>query len=255
MFFPALDEEKTAGAQRMAPSSDDRFAATRENVEPLIRAAMAVVSAAFLVARREHHLGRLGGAVAGDYAESPAEPQLLPDQLACYLVVLPVPVLGVDGDVVLLPELEPVDGAVGAAGLVVLDELPMPELDEPEPALLRSSRRQVSRWAPVRPVHLLASLPDAPDAAPVPDVLLGVLVSLELEDEAPEDGSVLLLPEDEPAEGADGEVMLLPDEPMPVLPLLEPEDWANAAPDSARSAAAVAAVRVFNIMREISFEG
>src|SRR6185295_8094247 len=45
------------------------------------------------------------------------------------------------------------------------------------------------------------------------------------------------------------------DEPIPVLPLLEPEDWANAAPDSARSAAAVAAVRVFNIMREISFEG
>jgi hypothetical protein len=102
----------------------------------------------------------------------------------------------------------------------------------------------------------------------LPDVLLGVLVSLELEDEAPEDGSVLLLPEDEPAEGADGEVVLLPDEPptdgelvllpdepMPVLPLLEPEDWANAAPDSARSAAAVAAVRVFNIMREISFEG
>ena len=170
-------------------------------------------------------------------------------------MVLPVPVLGVDGVVVLLPELEPVDGAVGAAGLVVLDELPMPELDEPEPALLRSSRRQVSRWAPVRPMHLLASLPDAPDAAPVPDVLLGVLVSLELEDEAPEDGSVLLLPEDEPAEGADGEVVLLPDEPMPVLPLLEPEDWANAAPDSARSAAAVAAVRVFNIMREISFEG
>lgn len=184
-------------------------------------------------------------------------------------MVPPVPVLGVDGVVVLLPELEPVDGAVGAVGLVVLDELPMPELDEPEPALLRSSRRQVSRWAPVRPMHLLASLPDAPDAAPVlPDVLLGVLVSLELEDEAPEDGSVLLLPEDEPAEGADGEVVLLPDEPptdgelvllpdepMPVLPLLEPEDWANAAPDSARSAAAVAAVRVFNIMREISFEG
>jgi hypothetical protein len=42
---------------------------------------------------------------------------------------------------------------------------------------------------------------------------------------------------------------------MPVLPLLEPEDWANAAPDRARSAAAVAAVSVFNIMREISFEG
>ena len=175
---------------------------------------------------------------------------------------LPIPVLGVDGVVVLLPELESLDGAVGAVGLVVLDELPMPELDEPEPAVpvdeLRSSRRQVSRWAPVRPMHLLTSLPDAPDAAPVvPDVLPGVevLVSLELEDDAPDDGSVELLPEDEPAEGAEGAVVLLPDEPMPVLPLLEPEDWANAAPDRARSAAAVAAVSVFNIMREISFEG
>jgi hypothetical protein len=104
---------------------------------------------------------------------------------------------------------------------------------------------------------LLASLPDAPDAAPVvSDVLPEVLLlSDELED-APEDGSVVLLPDDElPAEGA---VVLLPDEPdepMPVLPLLEPDDCANAAPDRARSAAAVAAVSVFNIMREISFEG
>ena len=156
------------------------------------------------------------------------------------------------------------------AGVEELPEpVPMPELDEPEPALsvegvvvdelpvdeLRSSRRQLSRCAPVRPMHLPTSLPDAPEAAPVvPDVLPGVevLVSLELEDEAPDDGSVVLLPEDEPAAGA---VVLLPDEPMPVLPLLEPEDWANAAPDRARSAAAVAAVSVFNIMREISFEG
>ena len=120
----------------------------------------------------------------------------------------------------------------------------------------------MSRWAPVRPTHLLASLPDAPEAAPlVPDVLpeVDVLVSLELEDgedDVPDDGSVLLLPDDElPADGAEGAVVLLPDEPMPVLPLLEPEDWAKAAPESARSAAAVAAVSVFNIMREISFEG
>lgn len=163
-----------------------------------------------------------------------------------------------------MPELEPVDGA---AGLVVLDELPVPELDEPEPALpvdgvvvdeLLLSRRQVSRWVPVRPTHLLASLPDAPDAAPV------LLVSDEVEDEPladgavvlllpDDDGEVVLLPEDELP--AAGEVVLLPDEPMPVLPLLEPEDCANAAPDRARSAAAVAAVSVFNIMREISFEG
>jgi len=174
---------------------------------------------------------------------------------------LPIPVPGVDGVVVLLPvpELEPLDGAVGLVVLPEVDEpeLPMPE--EPLPALpLRASRWHLSSAAPLRPVHLVTSLPDEePDAAPVPDVLLGVevLVSLELEDEAPEDGSVLLLPEDEPAEGADGEVVLLPDEPIPVLSLLEPEEWANAAPDSARSAAAVAAVRVFNIMREISFEG
>ena len=167
-----------------------------------------------------------------------------------------------------MPELEPVDGAVG---LVVLpEELPMPE-DEPEPALpelLRASVWHLSRSAPVRPTHLLASLPDAPDAAPVvPDV--DVLVSVELEDDAPVDGSVELpdellaggvaegvvaLPEDELP--LDGEVVLLPDEPapalpelpMPVLPLLEPEDWANAAPERASNAAAVAAVSVFNII-------
>ncbi len=184
------------------------------------------------------------------------------------LDVLLEPVAGVE----VLPEPVPMPelAAPGVVGVVdappLLDGLP--ELDDPEPALpLRSSRRQVSRWAPVRPTHLLASLPDAPEAAPVlPDVLpeVDVLVSLELEledgeDDVPDDGSVLLLPDDElPADGAEGAVVLLPDEPdepMPVLPLLEPEDWANAAPESARSAAAVAAVSVFNIMREISFEG
>jgi hypothetical protein len=121
---------------------------------------------------------------------------------------------------------------------------------------------------------LLASLPDAPDDAPVvPDALPEVLVSdePELDDDAPLEGKVVLLPDDElPVEGVadgvvalpedepllDGEVVLLPDEPapalpdapMPVLPLLDPEDWANAAPDRARSAAAVAAVSVFNII-------
>jgi hypothetical protein len=143
--------------------------------------------------------------------------------------------------------LEPgVAGVVGAVGAVVLDplpeeplELPMPE--EPLPALepLRASRWHLSSDAPVRPTHLLASLPDAPAA---PEALPEVELSL--------------LPEDEPL--AEGAVVLLPAEPepeAPVLPELEPEDWANATLDSARSAAAVAAVRVFNIMREISFEG
>jgi len=156
---------------------------------------------------------------------------------------------------VLLPEPEPVDGAVGLVGLVVLPELDEPELppmlEEPLPALpLRASRWHLSSAAPLRPVHLVASPLDDPEAAPdAPEVELSLL---------PAAGAVVLLPEEDelPVEGvAEGAVVLLPDEPAPVLPLLEPEDWANAAPDSARSAAAVAAVSVFNIMREISFEG
>jgi len=175
--------------------------------------------------------------------------------------VLLEPVAGVEE----LPEPMPLPelAAPGVVGVLeappLLVELPMPELDAPVPALpldaLRASAWHLSRSAPVSPRHLpLTSLPDAPEAAPVvPDVLpeVEVLVSLELEDEAPDDG-VVVLPEDEPAAGA---VVVLPGEPMPVLPLLEPDDCENAAPDRARSAAAVAAVSVFNIMREISFEG
>ena len=160
--------------------------------------------------------------------------------------------------------LEPgVAGAVGAAGLVVLDplpeeplELPMPDEplelpEEPLPAL--SLRRHASRCAPVRPTHLLASPLDDPDAAPAaPDVELSLLP----EDEPLAEGAVVLLPEDElPVDGVADGVLELPEAPAPVLPELEPEDCENAAPDSARSAAAVAAVRVFNIMRGISFEG
>ena len=171
----------------------------------------------------------------------------------------------VDGVVVvlLLPELPPelVDGLVV---LLPLEPEPVVLLPEaPEPALepLRASVMHLSRSAPVSPTHLLASEPDAPAApelAPVDELP---------EELPPTDG----VDEDElPAEdGLDGLVVLLPDEPAPalpealepllpdapVLPPLEPEDWLNAAPDSARSAAAVAAVRVFNIMRGISFEG
>jgi hypothetical protein len=91
----------------------------------------------------------------------------------------------------------------------------------------------VSRCAPVRPTHLLASLPDDPV-----DALPEVLVSAEPEPEEPE----------APIEGELDE-----DEPMPDAPVLlepdEPDDCAIATPDSASSAAAVAAVRVFNIMR------
>src|SRR5688572_11224941 len=116
--------------------------------------------------------------------------------------------------VVVLPELEPepMPEDPGAVGLVVLPLEPEPieplgELDAPLPALpLRASRWHLSRSAPVRPTHLLASVPDAPEAAPLePDVD----VSLLPEDELPDAEGVLLdeLPED------DGEVVdeLLPD--------------------------------------------
>jgi hypothetical protein len=161
--------------------------------------------------------------------------------------------------------LEPgVAGAVGAAGLVVLDplpeeplELPMPEepLELPLPAL--SLRRHASRCAPVRPTHLLASPLDDPDAAPAaPEVLPDVELSLLPEDEPLAEGAVVLLPEDElPVDGVADGVLELPEAPAPVLPELEPEDCENAAPDSARSAAAVAAVRVFNIMRGTPSKG
>lgn len=157
--------------------------------------------------------------------------------------------------VVLLPEPEPMPLDPGVVGLVVvpveLEPLVLPE------APLRASSWHLSRSAPVRPTHLLASLPDEPDAAPAePDVELSLLP----EDEPLADGVLELLPED----GADGVaegVLAPPDAPAPVLPdapllpLLEPEDCEKATPDRARSAAAVAAVRVFNIMERSPSKG
>jgi hypothetical protein len=81
MLFLAFDEDKATSAQLVALASDERVAASGEHEQPLVGAAVAVVGTAFLVARRENHLGRLGSAVAGDYTESPAKPQVLPDQL------------------------------------------------------------------------------------------------------------------------------------------------------------------------------
>lgn len=85
--------------------------------------------------------------MAGDYAESPAEPQLLLAQRLLYLgavVVLPL----VLPPMPLLPLALPLvpgrgAGCAGVVGLVV--ELPIEPLDEePEPALARSSRRHFS---------------------------------------------------------------------------------------------------------------
>jgi hypothetical protein len=132
----------------------------------------------------------------------------------------------------------PVLGVVGlgaGVGLVVLppDMLPLadPPVVAPAPASLRFSRRQVSRCVPVRPTHLLGTSVDAPvEALPLAPVLplaepgvagslaLGVLVPVALEPDA---------------------------EPLP-------EDWAMAAEDRARRAAAVAAVSAFNIMVMVS---
>ena len=175
----------------------------------------------------------------------------------------------VDGVVVLLPEPMPLE--LGDVGLVVLplelEPEPLVLLPEaPLPALepLRASRSHFSFSAPVSATHLLALLPDAPEAAPLPDAP-EVLVSLEPEDELPDADGV---DEDELplADGVEDEELPLADgveddEPAedgldaPVLPLLEPDDWLNAALDSARSAAAVAAVRVFNIMESSPSKG
>jgi hypothetical protein len=168
-------------------------------------------------------------------------------------VLLPVlPELEPGVVVELLPEPDPMPLDPGVVGLVVvpveLEPLELPEA--PLPALpldelpLRASRSHLSFSAPVSATHLLASLPDAPEAAPaepeLPDVELSLL---------PEDGEAegVLAPPDAPAP-------VLPED-APLLPLLEPEDCAKATPDSARSAAAVAAVRVFNIMERSPSKG
>lgn len=197
-------------------------------------------------------------------------------------VLLPVlPELEPGIVVELLPEPVPMPLDPGVVGLVVVPvELELPVLPEaPLPALpldelpldelpLRASRSHLSFSAPVSARHLLASLPDAPDAAPAEPELPDVELSLLPEDEPLADGVLelegvlALLPELPPEEGEAEGVLAAPDAPAPVLPedapllpLLEPEDCAKATPESARSAAAVAAVRVFNIMERSPSKG
>jgi hypothetical protein len=148
-------------------------------------------------------------------------------------------------------------------GLVLGLVLVLPEVP-PAPALERLSRRQLSRSAPVRPTHLLGTSVDAPVAAlsrptvPVP-ALLGLPLSPALLPTAGRSfGPVVLVPpevDDEPAPplvlASELPVLpalapLEPDEPLELDP--PPEDCAKVAVERARSAAAVAAVRVFNIM-------
>jgi hypothetical protein len=140
-------------------------------------------------------------------------------------------------------ELEPTP----VLGLVVLPEAPAPA---PE----RLSRRHLSRSAPVRPTHLLGTSVDAPVAAlsrptvPVP-ALLGLPLAPALMPVLGRSlGPVVLVPPFVLAEPLLlAPAALEPDDPAE--PELEPpDDCAKVAVERARSAAAVAAVRVFNIM-------
>ena len=166
----------------------------------------------------------------------------------CLLVLLD-PVAGVE--VLPEPTPEPLLAAPGVVGVLLAP-----------PALLRWSRRQSSRSAPVRPTHLLASLLDDPvdalpevpvsdEPVPVEDEPIDGELDEPVEDELVE-GTVVLLSDEVPDEPAPvapvDELPMLPEEAPVPLPALEPEDCAIAVPDNASRAAAVAAVRVFSII-------
>ena len=219
------------GADLVALAVHLRFPVAGEHEKPLIGAAMPVRRIAFGVAGLEHHFSRLGKAVAGDYAESPAKPQLLLKQNPCDYFV-PVPVLlpepepELDPPLVPMPVLGEVVLVLGEVGLVVVEpDMPLPLAPAPaEPE--RLSCRHFSRSAPVNPTHLLGTSVDAPLAA--------------------EPVEPLVPPADAPP-------TLEPDVPLaPVEPEDEPDDCAIVTEERARSAAAVAAARVFNIMIWIS---
>lgn len=168
--------------------------------------------------------------------EVPLEPLPMPPEPV-------LPALGTE------PEDEP--GALGDVVVVPL-EVSLPLAPVPaEPC----RRTQSSRCVPVRPTHWLG-VTVAPAAAEplvlsvVPPVPLPALPPLAAEEESLALGVALrsvelpvppaaALPLAEVSEDAPVE----PDVPAP-----EPDDWAKVTEESARSAAAVAAVIVFNIM-------
>jgi hypothetical protein len=145
------------------------------------------------------------------------------------------------------PEDEP--GALGDVVVVPL-EVPVPLAPAPaEPC----RRRQSSRWVPVRPTHWLGVTvaPAAADPLVLPVLSLGPPVPppgvppLVTEVES----SVLELPVPVPPAAALPLEEVPDDAPVePEVPAPEPDDWANVTEESARSAAAVAAVIAFNIM-------
>jgi hypothetical protein len=148
---------------------------------------------------------------------------LLPAPLG-EVVLLPEPVpLPLLGDVELLPDVPPVLELPVAPLLLPPDE---------EPLVMPSSFRHFSRSAPTMPRHLLLVPPAALPVLPLAPVLL---LPDAPEDEPPE----ALLPE------ALGVELLLPDAlGVELVPLL----CANDTLDSAKSAAAVAALMSFRVI-------
>jgi hypothetical protein len=145
---------------------------------------------------------------------------LLPGVIGAGLVVLGLVVLGL---VVL--------------GLVVLGVVALPPTVPPAPAPARRSRRHFSRSSPRRSLHLpVTSMLASAEPVALPLALVPVEGEVEGDTVPPADAPPLTLEPDE----------------APVLPEVEPEDWAKAADDRAKSAAAVAAVIAFNIMWVIS---
>jgi len=275
MPFPAFDENEASRAKLVTLAVDKRLAVSGDDEEPLVRTAMPVAGIAFRAARLENHLRRLGSAVAGDYAESPAEPQLLSNQLPVNYLEVPLPVPpGAEPELPppmpppalppIVPVLEPPPvpaPMLGEDGLVAPWPVVLPVLLPlaPEPAEERLSRRQSSRCVPVRPTHLLgtslvapvaaepavpAGEPDWPPVWPTEGRSLAPVVL----------DPPLVLEPDAPAPAPVEPLAPLAPEPddAPELPELEPPDWLNATDDNARSAAAVAAVSVFNIIGSIS---
>lgn len=153
-------------------------------------------------------------------------------------VPLPEPEPALDPPLVPIPVLGEVELVLGEVGLVVVEpDMPLPLAPAPaEPE--RLSCRHFSRSAPVNPTHLLGTSVDAPLAAEPVEPLV------------PREPLVPVEPLVPPA---DAPPTLEPDVPLaPVEPEDEPDDCAIVTEERARSAAAVAAARVFNIMMCIS---
>ncbi len=77
MRVATLDEDKGTGAERKPLAVDGGRSRPRQDVEPLIGAAVPVDWSALGIAGTEDHLRRLGALVASCDAETVAEPEVL----------------------------------------------------------------------------------------------------------------------------------------------------------------------------------